>query len=112
MPMGAVVERGGVHFRVWAPERKKVEVVLERSEQEPEAEKEAYPLKAEKKGYFAGLVSQAKTGRLYRFRLDGEQVLYPDPASRFQPGGVHGPSEIIDPDFSWNDQDWTGNQIK
>lgn len=109
MPMGAVVERGGVHFRVWAPERKKVEVVLEQSEQEPEAEQEVYPLKPDKKGYFAGLVPQAESGRLYRYRLDGEPELYPDPASRFQPKGVHGPSEIIDlTQFVWEDHDWPG----
>jgi len=69
MPLGAVVERGGVHFRVWAPERKKVAVVLEKSDQEPEAEQEAYPLKPDKKGYFAGLVPQAKNGLYNPFDL-------------------------------------------
>jgi maltooligosyltrehalose trehalohydrolase len=110
MPMGAeVVGRGGVHFRVWAPTREKVEVVLAQSEQDQEDQPETYPLKADKKGYFAGLVPQAASGRLYRFRLDEEAELYPDPASRFQSKGVHGPSEIIDPDtFTWNDQDWPG----
>src|SRR5262249_62328678 len=47
-------------------------------------------------------------GALYRFRL-GEERLYPDPASRFQPRGPHGPSEVIDPTtFRWTDQAWKG----
>src|SRR5205823_3386241 len=48
-------------------------------------------------------------GTRYRFRLDGEQALYPDPASRFQPDGVHGPSQVIDPGaFRWTDGAWRG----
>src|SRR5262249_44565849 len=51
----------------------------------------------------------AKQGSLYRFRLDGETNLYPDPASRFQPDGPHGPSQVIDPAaFRWSDQRWGG----
>jgi maltooligosyltrehalose trehalohydrolase len=45
----------------------------------------------------------------YRFRLDGEGALYPDPASRFQPEGPHGPSQIVDPSrFAWSDRAWRG----
>ena len=48
-------------------------------------------------------------GTRYRFRLDGGDHLYPDPASRFQPDGPHGPSEVIDPPtFRWTDADWRG----
>jgi maltooligosyltrehalose trehalohydrolase len=110
MPVGAeVVEGGGVHFRVWAPGRRKVEVVVEPPEPEPGAEPAAFALKAEKKGYFAGLVSRLKSGMLYRFCLDEDPLLYPDPASRFQPNGPHGPSQVVDPqEFAWNDQDWHG----
>ena len=56
-------------------------------------------LTPEASGYFSGLVAGAGAGTLYRYRLDGEAALYPDPASRFQPRGPHGPSQVIDPDI-------------
>src|SRR5206468_1916070 len=66
-------------------------------------------LVAEGNGYFMGLTPGARAGVRYRFRLDGEEYLYPDPASRFQPEGPHGPSEVIDPrSFTWSDRDWPG----
>lgn len=46
-------------------------------------------------GYFAGVIPAATEGCLYRFRLNGEAQLYPDPASRFQPDGPHGPSQVV-----------------
>jgi maltooligosyltrehalose trehalohydrolase len=55
------------------------------------------------------MVAEAGAGTLYRSRLDGEAALSPDPASRFQPHGPHGPSHVIDPGaFPWHDQDWRG----
>jgi hypothetical protein len=52
-------------------------------------------------------------GTLYRFRLDRDHRPYPDPASRFQPQGPHGPSEVIDPTrFEWSDSDWNGVGVK
>jgi maltooligosyltrehalose trehalohydrolase len=66
-------------------------------------------LKAEANGYFSGLVSEAQAGTLYRFRLDSDGTLYPDPVSRFQPQGPHGPSQVVDSHtFSWSDQAWPG----
>jgi len=110
MPIGAEVIRGvGVHFRVWAPERHLVEVVLESSENEPGTEQKAFALTAEGNGYFSGYVERAACGMLYRFRLDENPTLFPDPASRFQPDGPHGPSKIIDPTgFEWSDEGWQG----
>jgi maltooligosyltrehalose trehalohydrolase len=65
-------------------------------------------LNTEDDGYFSGLVS-ATIGDRYRFRLDGSERLFPDPASRFQPLGPHGPSKIIDPSaFRWSDEAWCG----
>jgi maltooligosyltrehalose trehalohydrolase len=59
-------------------------------------------------GTFAGLVTAAAPGDRYRYRVDGRGP-FPDPASRFQPEGVHGPSEVIDPGrFAWTDEGWTG----
>src|SRR5579862_5864657 len=80
LPIGAEPVEGGVQFRVWAPCCKKVEVVLE-------GEDFSAALDAEPDGYFSGLVSLARVGALYRFRLDGAELLVPDPASRFQPDG-------------------------
>src|SRR5436305_1505703 len=104
LPIGAEVHEGGVHFRVWAPKRRRVEIVLE-SERAPLAA----ALDAQPGGYFARLVPEATAGMRYRFRLDGEPPLYPDPASRFQPDGPHGPSQVIDPHaFAWTDRGWPG----
>ena len=105
-PVGAeVMPDGGTHFRVWAPRRSKVAVILEFSDDKPTA----VELKAETSGYFSGLVAQAKAGALYRFRLDADSTLYPDPISRFQPQGPHGPSQVVDPGtFSWSDHAWPG----
>ncbi len=106
LPVGAEVQPdGSVHFRVWAPKRRKVEVVLENAGQPGAAE----ALAAEGNGYFSGRVASARPGTIYRFRLDGDSYLYPDPVSRFQPEGVHGPSQVIDPsDFPWTDASWRG----
>jgi maltooligosyltrehalose trehalohydrolase len=107
-PIGAeVVPGAGVHFRLWAPKRRQVEVVLE----DVDSGRHPAPhlLRAEPHGYFAGQVKEARAGSLYRFRLDSGSTLYPDPASRFQPQGPHGPSLVIDPsDFVWTDGDWRG----
>jgi maltooligosyltrehalose trehalohydrolase len=70
------------------------------------------PLRAEGDGYFSGLVERARPGARYRFRLDGKEA-FPDPASRWQPEGPHGPSEIVDLDaFHWTDQAWRGVQAR
>lgn len=94
-PIGAEVVAEGVDFRVWAPARERVEVI----ERRPNSEKPigAHVLTREAHGYHAGLVKGLRAGSLYSFRLDGEAKLYPDPASRFQPEGVHGPSQVVDP---------------
>ena len=65
-------------------------------------------LAAEGAGYFSGSGRDVRAGSLYRYRLDGGDS-FPDPASRFQPEGVHGPSEIVDPGaFTWSDAGWRG----
>lgn len=108
LPIGAeVTPGGGVDFRVWAPARHTVEVVLD-AEQERGPKLDAFPLTPEEGGYFSGTVPEAKAGMAYRFRLDGAPLLCPDPASRYQPDGPNGPSMIIDPAFEWHDHDWQG----
>ena len=110
MPVGAeIVPNGGVNFRVWAPERRLVEVVLEPPELGKGAEQLSFALEAESEGYFSAHVAQAANEVLYRFRLDEVPMLYPDPASRFQPDGPHGPSQVVDPSrFEWHDVGWQG----
>src|SRR5947209_5872147 len=87
LPVGAEIMPGaGVSFRVWAPKAPAVAVVLEGSGR-------AYPLDREEGGYFSGLVPGLGAGARYRLRLGGD-LLRPDPASRSQPEGVYGPSEV------------------
>lgn len=73
---------------------------------------DAVELSREAGGYFYGLAPDAAAGSLYRFRLDGGEA-FPDPASRFQPLGPHGPSEVVDPSrFRWTDSAWRGIAIE
>jgi maltooligosyltrehalose trehalohydrolase len=104
-PSGAeLAPGGGVHFRVWAPRRQSVEVILNPGQERQAVSK----LRREPSGYYSGLLPKAAAGDLYRFRLDGADS-FPDPVSRFQPQGPHGASEVIDPSrFAWTDQAWRG----
>jgi maltooligosyltrehalose trehalohydrolase len=97
------VSDGVTHFRVWAPAANRVEVVLSSGP--------ATNLEREPDGYFSGLV-KAGAGARYHFRLDTADRPLPDPASRFQPEGPHGPSEIVDPrGFRWTDDQWRGTTL-
>src|SRR4051794_2541523 len=109
LPVGAEPRPDGTtHFRVWAPRRRRVEVVAEGPKGDVSR---GTALTAEANGYFSG-VAAAASGTLYRFRLDGEEQPYPDPASRFQPQGPHGPSCVIDPHaFRWTDGNWRGRPL-
>jgi maltooligosyltrehalose trehalohydrolase len=100
LPIGAELQSGGgAHFRVWAPCCRQIAVEIEGLE--PAA------LQSEGQGYFSLYDPAARAGMRYCFRLDqGEAV--PDPASRFQPDGPHGPSEIDPRDFAWTDRAWRG----
>jgi maltooligosyltrehalose trehalohydrolase len=105
LPIGAEpIEAGRTHFRVWAPKAGSIEVVSEGSCQ--------VPLHSEPGGYFSGS-ADVGAGTRYRFRIDGAGSGYPDPASRFQPEGPHGPSEVVDPaSFEWSDVQWSGVKIE
>ena len=93
---------GGAFSRIWAPSRNRVAIV-------PEGGGDEHPLAPEGDGYHAGPVPGLGTGDRYRVRLAGNERLYPDPASRFQPDGPHGASELIDPTaFRWTDGEWCG----
>ncbi|MDW5266852.1 MAG: malto-oligosyltrehalose trehalohydrolase [Edaphobacter sp.] len=101
MPAGAEIRPDGkVRFRVWAPAVESLSLSVEGHDQ-------AIPFSAEPGGWYE-LTHEAGEGTLYRFLLpDG--TLVPDPASRFQPGDVHGPSEVISPTaYRWQDSAWRG----
>src|SRR4029078_1452346 len=92
LPIGVeVLPRGGAHFRVWAPVSKAVAVELWGGA--GGSRPSVTQLKPERGGYFSGGVPTARPGMLYKYRLDAGS--FPDPASRFQPEGPHGPSQIV-----------------
>jgi malto-oligosyltrehalose trehalohydrolase len=102
MPFGAEVrEDGTTRFRLWSPGAQRVELWLE----EPGR---AVAMPRDAGGWAEYVTSEAPAGTRYRYRIDGE-TLVPDPAARFQPGDVHGPSEVIDPlAYAWADTGWAG----
>jgi maltooligosyltrehalose trehalohydrolase len=68
-------------------------------------------MRAREGGYFETFVAGLGVGARYRYRVDGGE-LYPDPASAFQPEGVHGPSEVVDPSYPWQDEGWRGVPLR
>jgi maltooligosyltrehalose trehalohydrolase len=103
LPVGAEVVDAGVHFRVWAPRTRRLDVVLDGR---------SVSLEPEPDGYFAAHIAGIQAGVRYRLRLDGGGV-FPDPASRYQPEGPHGPSQIVDPSrYRWTDDAWRGASIE
>lgn len=106
LSIGAMPQPEGTRFRLWAPLAKKIDVIL----MEREAQ---FSLEPEEGGYFSALVPQAVAGDRYKFRLDGKDS-FPDPASRYQPEGPHGPSQIVDPAaYQWSaaEASWPGVSI-
>src|SRR5262245_50939355 len=101
LPVGAEVGAGRTHFRTWAPRARSVDVVIAGNDAR------RFSLAAGTNGHFEGFVDDVGAGTRYWLELsDGER--YADPASRFQPDGPHGASEIVDPAFAWTDDAWTG----
>ena len=101
-PLGAAVWGENVcRFLVWAPHASRVEICI------GEPQERRILMQAQSRGYFSIVAESVSAGALYRYRLD-DQTERPDPASRFQPNGVHGPSQIIDDRFAWSDTSWRG----
>src|SRR5687767_14581204 len=95
MHLGASVTVEGTRFAVWAKARR-VEVVSEDG-----SVTEPLLLEPDEHGVQSGIAPRIGPGARYKYRLDGEGP-YPDPYSRYQPEGPHGPSEVIDPSsFAW-----------
>jgi maltooligosyltrehalose trehalohydrolase len=102
--LGALRIDGATRFRLWAPDATRVEVVLENSN-------ERLNLSRSADGYFTGEFKKISAGSLYKYAIDGKGP-WPDPCSRFQPEGVHGPSMVIEADrFEWTDSKWQGAQL-
>ena len=103
--LGAVYLGGGrCRFTVWAPVARRVEVHLISPADRTE------PMQRDDAGYHHAQLDGVAPGSLYLYRLDGA-VERPDPASRFQPRDVHGPSEVVDPGFPWEDGGWSGGPL-
>jgi maltooligosyltrehalose trehalohydrolase len=102
MPFGAQrLPDRRVRFRLWAPAARRVDLVLE----SPQGSR-TLPLEPCGEGWQELVTGEARAGSRYRFSIDGG-ALVPDPASRRNSQGVHGPSEVIDPEeFDWTDDDW------
>ncbi|MCA1961161.1 MAG: malto-oligosyltrehalose trehalohydrolase [Desulfomonile sp.] len=92
-------------FRVWAPFVSHVEIhVVSPFDRIAALERDA-------RGYHSGIIEDLPLGALYYYRLDRERDR-PDPASRSQPEGVHGPSQLFDAHFSWGDRNWHGLPLR
>jgi maltooligosyltrehalose trehalohydrolase len=102
---GALPVAGAVRFRVWAPAARELTLVLHDG---PAAG--TFPMGRDAGGVFDRSVEGAGTGNQYSYRIDGGEPR-PDPASRFQPQGVHGPSAVVDPAFAWTDRSWGGRPL-
>ena len=104
MPFGAaLLPQGGVRFRLWAPGAPAIELLLTQGQDE-----RTLAMQRSGNGWHELTVTEAGAGTRYRYRLpDGLAV--PDPASRFNPDGVHAASEVTDPrSYDWQDESWTG----
>jgi maltooligosyltrehalose trehalohydrolase len=104
-PFGAHAQPGGgVEFRFWAPKASSVDLVLRQGGKDDRV----VPVGGDAAGWHVLFLPSAEAGTRYRWRIDGD-LQVPDPASRFNPEGVHGFSEVIDPrHFPWTDAAWTG----
>lgn len=100
LPFGAEFSREGTRFRLWAPNANNATLILH---------DRSAPLSLQQEnGWYAATVADVSAGSRYRYRIDDE-IDVPDPASRFNPEGVHGPSEVINPHgFDWQDAEWRG----
>lgn len=103
MPFGAQCrDNGTVRFRLWAPNASTVSLRLAVSPGQD------MPMSRVDDGWHEVVTRLAKPGTPYQFLIEGKQAV-PDPASRFQPAGVHGQSEVIDPSaYEWQDENWRG----
>jgi maltooligosyltrehalose trehalohydrolase len=100
MPFGAEVRDDAVAFRLWAPSRAAAAVIVDGAN---------YALEPRVEGWFERTVRGARAGSRYVFVFPGFTPQVPDPASRFQPEGVHAASQVVDPhSYGWRTTAWRG----
>jgi maltooligosyltrehalose trehalohydrolase len=104
-PLGSTyLGKGRCNFLVWAPNAERAEAHVVGSADRTIA------MERREHGYHEALADGVSPGTRYYYRLNG-QAQWPDPVSRFQPEGVHGPSEVVDLFFEWKDSGWTGLEL-
>src|SRR5690349_11037913 len=105
MPFGASpLPGGGARFRLWAPAAHSVDLLLLAAGEVADE----LPAAAQGDGWYEVQHPAARAGQPYQWRIDGD-LRVPDPASRHNPQGPHGPSVLVDPTtFDWNDGGWRG----
>ena len=105
VPVGAELVSNGAHFRVWAPEHTSIQVIFESG-------REAVRLIQEEDGaHFSGFAAEARSADRYKYLIDDAES-FPDPASRYQPEGPCGFSQIVNPNsFPWSDDRWKGVEL-
>ncbi|PYX34787.1 MAG: malto-oligosyltrehalose trehalohydrolase, partial [Acidobacteria bacterium] len=105
-PLGAwPSDDGSCTFTLWAPLARNVQVVSSGDDR-------SVTLVPGDHGFHSGAIPGVEPGTRYMYRLDGKNER-PDPASRYQPDGVFGPSEVVDvSDFAWTDRDWQGLELQ
>jgi len=91
-------------FLVWAPLVQRVDVHI------VSPKELILPLGRDTQGYHQAIAESLEPGSLYFYRLDGQKER-PDPASRYQPQGVHGPSQVVESDSAWEDSHWSGMSL-
>ena len=104
--IGARANTDGTYFRLWAPLARSVLLMIEKREV-------SFSLNPEGNGYFSAMIHDIRSGDRYKYRVNGGDP-FPDPASRYQPEGPHGPSQVIDPSaFQWSETEtaWPGVSI-
>lgn len=104
-PLGAtLLDQGRCCFLLWAPKAERIDLHISWPRQL------LIRMTSLRDGYFGVIVDGVEPGMRYRYRLD-QGAAYPDPASRYQPEGVHGPSQVVDPTFCWRDEGWKGRPL-
>jgi malto-oligosyltrehalose trehalohydrolase len=104
MPFGAALTSDGVRFAIWAPSAEGAQV---------EVDGRRVPMQRGAQGFFHCFDADAVPGSRYAFRFDGVDLAVPDPAARFNPDGVHEPSEVLDASaYEWRDSGWRGRPLR
>lgn len=97
----------GARYRTWAPGKPAAAAVISNAQGEA---RRTLSLNKEADGYFSALDPEGRAGDRYQYQFDGRA--WPDPASRFNPDGVHGAAQVIDPsDFAWHDEAWSAPPV-